>query len=389
MPDPTPATLVLRDVRLYRSVVLPPEERATLVVVDGRVAPDGTPPPPGAPVLAGAGRTALPGLIDAHVHLPHLRPAETLAGYLRDGVTAVRSMGNSLAALAAARAGAGPRPRLLASGPVLTARGGHPTHTVYRDRPELAAAAIELPPDADAALVRAAVQRLVAGGAQVVKAHLDDGAVFRIPVPKLAPRLLREVVAAAHAAGLPAAVHCSAVADFETAMAAGADEVAHVSPEFSKPWVPRDLGARLAAAKVVWTPTLFITEAVTQKLAGRAFGATWRYLRPAFGRYLDTFRRAGGMLAAGTDSADTYPSFAGALPREVRLLADVLGAPPAHALHAATVGGASALRRADLGTLFAGAAGDVALYDGDPVRDLAALDRVAATVVAGRVAWER
>jgi len=386
MPDPSAGSLVLRDVRLYRSVVRPPEERATLVIFDGRVAPEGTPAPPGAPVVEGRGRTALPGLIDAHMHLPHGQPAETLAAYLRDGVTAVRSMGNSFEQLAAARAGARVRPRLLAAGPALTAPGGHPTHTVFRDRPEMAAAAIEV---GDPAAVRSAVKRLVNGGVQVVKAHLEDGAVFRLPVPKLAASLLREVVAAAHAEGLPVAVHCSALADFDAAIAAGVDEVAHVSAEFSKPWVPRDLGARLAAAKIVWTPTLFITEAVTRQLAGRTFGAAWRYARPAFGRYLQAFRRAGGLLAAGTDSADTYPSYAGAVPREVRLLAEVVGLPAAHALHAATVGAATALRRADLGTLFPGAAGDVALYDGDPVRDLAALDRVAATVVAGRLGWER
>lgn len=386
MPEPSAGTLVLRDVRLYRSVVRPPEERATLVIVDGRVAPVGAPAPSGAATVDGAGRTALPGLIDAHMHIPHVRPAETLAGYLRDGVTAVRSMGNSFEELAAARAGAGLRPRLLASGPALTAPGGHPTHTVYRERPEMAAAALEV---GDPAAVGAAVQRLVNAGVQVVKAHLEDGAVFRLPVPKLSATLLRAVVAAAHAEGLPVAVHCSAAADFDTAIAAGADEVAHVSAEFSRPWVPRDLGARLAAAKVVWTPTLFITEAVTRQLAGIGFGAAWRYARAAFGRYLQAFRRAGGLLAAGTDSADTYPSFTGAVPREVQLLAEVLALTPAHALHAATVGGATALRRADLGTLFPGAAGDVALYEGDPVRDLAALNRVAATIVAGRVGWER
>lgn len=386
MPHPTAGSIVLRDVRLYRSVVRPPEEGADLVIVDGRVAPPGTVPPGDAAVIDGAGLVALPGLIDAHMHLPHERPGETLSAYLHDGVTAVRSLGNSFAELAAARTGGAPRPRLLASGPALTAAGGHPTHTVFGDRPEMAEAAIEI---AGVASGRAAVRMLADADVQAVKAHLEDGRVFRTPVPKLSAELLRAIVEEAHGLGLPVVVHCGSAADFDTALAAGVDEVAHVSADFSKPWVPRDLGARIAAQKVVWTPTLFVAEAVTRQIAGRTFGAVWRYTRAAFGRYLQAFRRAGGMLAAGTDSADTYPSYAGAVPKEVRLLADVVGMPPAHALHAATVGAATALRRADLGTLFPGAAGDVALYEGDPVRDPGHLDRPVTTIVAGRVAWEK
>ena len=40
-----------------------------LLLVDGRIAPAGTPAAPGTPVLDGAGRLALPGLVEAHTHL--------------------------------------------------------------------------------------------------------------------------------------------------------------------------------------------------------------------------------------------------------------------------------------------------------------------------------
>jgi len=40
-----------------------------MLLLDGRIAPAGTPVAPGTPVLNGAGRLALPGLVEAHTHL--------------------------------------------------------------------------------------------------------------------------------------------------------------------------------------------------------------------------------------------------------------------------------------------------------------------------------
>ena len=386
MPNPAPGSVLIRDVRLYRDVRDRVEEGVDLLIREGRVVPSarGDGVPRSVPELDGRGRTALPGLIDAHMHLPHRDPRSALLGYLADGVTCVRSMGNSYEGLAAARDGHAPRPRLLASGPALTAPGGHPMETIYRDRPEQAATVHVVATPAE---VRRAVAEVVSRGADAVKILLEDGRVFGTRVPKLSPRLLTAAIKAAHAAGLPVVVHCGATEDYETALACGADEVEHVCADFSKPWVPRDIGQRLARRGLVWTPTLHITEAVTKQLSSVAFPLAWRYLRAAFRRYLAAFHDAGGALAAGTDSADTYESYAGAVPREVELLAEVLDFSPPEALAAATSGAAAALRRPDLGHLHPGAAGDLTLYDGDPTRDLRHLRFPTATLVAGRLAW--
>lgn len=389
MPNPAVGSLLIRDVRLYRDVRRSLEPAIDLLLLDGRVAPPGKTAPDDVAILEGRGRTALPGLIDAHMHLPHRAPHATLLGYLRDGVTCVRSMGNSWDELAAARGpsdGDGlPRPRVLATGPMLTAPGGHPMETIYTDRPEQADTALSV---TCADEVEAAVARLVEQGADAVKVLLEDGRVFGKVVPKLSPELVAAAVTHAHAAGLPVVAHCGGAPDYETALQTGVDEVEHVSADFAKPWVPRDIGRRLARAGRVWTPTLYITEAVTKQLSSVAFPLAWRYLGAAFRRYLVAFQEAGGILVAGTDSADTYESYAGAVPREVELLADMLSLPPSAALATATTNAAHALRRPDLGHLRPGAAGDVALFDGDPTRDLRHLRFPSATVVAGRVAWE-
>src|SRR6185503_2013029 len=88
--------LVLRDVRVVdveRGVALP--ERA-LLVRDGRI--EAIAPahelavPAGAEVVEGQGRTLIPGLVDAHVHLYPEHDVDDLWLYLAHGVTTVRSM---------------------------------------------------------------------------------------------------------------------------------------------------------------------------------------------------------------------------------------------------------------------------------------------------------
>lgn len=96
--DPSPSTpqaVLIDNVRLISMALDAPEvenQRAVLVVGDDikAVGDAGTlTPPDGALIVDGAGKTLLPGLIDAHVHL--WDEAE-LAAYLAHGVTGVRNM---------------------------------------------------------------------------------------------------------------------------------------------------------------------------------------------------------------------------------------------------------------------------------------------------------
>src|SRR5687768_9086355 len=68
---------VIRNVRVFDGMTV--AERQTVVVSEGKIAAVGGSTitvPPGAQEIAGEGRTLLPGLIDAHVHLPIFLPAD-------------------------------------------------------------------------------------------------------------------------------------------------------------------------------------------------------------------------------------------------------------------------------------------------------------------------
>jgi len=95
-PPPHPAgPVAFVDVRLYDSDAQRFLEHRTVVVSEGRIAAQGpaasTPPPAGARVIPGSGKTLLPGLWDGHMHVRDDRTATLL---LSQGVTSVREMGS-------------------------------------------------------------------------------------------------------------------------------------------------------------------------------------------------------------------------------------------------------------------------------------------------------
>jgi len=140
-----PAQLVIANVRVFtgeRSI-----ERATITVADGKIVRITADAPATTGVtIDGAGKTALPGLIDSHVHvLAGATEAETrafikerlperLQSFPRHGVTTVKSVGDGTELILKIRQdlrdGTLAGPRLLVVGPVFTAPGGHPAVTV-------------------------------------------------------------------------------------------------------------------------------------------------------------------------------------------------------------------------------------------------------------------
>ena len=332
----------------------PAQPGRTVVVAGGvieRVGPAGeVAPPAGAVVVDGSGATLLPGFVDAHVHLGFYPPAEVLAG----GVTTVRDLGwppDRLAALAEEAAAPGSAsPRLLAAGQIVTVAGGYPTRAPW------APPGTARPVDGPAGAVRA-VAELAAAGAAVIKVALDD----RVG-PTLPAAVLAVLVAAAAERGLGVTAHVGTAAEAAKALAAGVGELAHW------PFDPRPLPDPLVdalAESVVAVPTLHIDPSPARRAGVRRFVAR------------------GGRVVYGTDLGNQGPP-PGVDVEELTLLVEA-GLDPGRALAAATSLAAAHLGLTDTGRIVPGARADLLLVEGDPLDDLAALERVLLVTRDGRV----
>ncbi len=342
-----------------------PVPRARVVVHGGLVAAagpmDAVPAPAGAVVLDAGGGTILPGLVNAHVH-GVADPALRRRDYLARGVTLICDAGSpwaDLPALALESDRGRPTARAVAAGPVLAPPGGYPGPVHGRQYVVEARGS---------AAVRAAVDRLRAAGAGMLKLAFEPGRDHG-DLPVFGPDEARAAVARAHALGMVARAHVEDAAWLEAALEAGVDVVDHAPvPRHGGPPVPDALLARMAARGVVMVPTL--TAAVR---------ATWDNAP-----LLDVVRRyaaQGGPVAAGTDAP--FAGVAQGPPLEELDLLARSGLDPMAVLLAATSRAARACGRPGLGRIAPGRIADILVVDGDPLADRAALSRPRYVLVGG------
>ena len=154
----------------------------------------------------------------------------TLDGFLSHGVTTIRSVGDHWPQVLEVRRGLAEGkirgPRLLISGPVLTAPGGHPAATVCRNnefcRTHLAA---EISSEEEA---RETVQELADGGVEAIKLVVDDFARFsRSVLPQLSFDLVGTIVEAAHKRGIKVVGHIIEASTAAQALKLGLDGFVH------------------------------------------------------------------------------------------------------------------------------------------------------------------
>jgi imidazolonepropionase-like amidohydrolase len=194
-----------------------------------------------------------PPIVDSHVHLAYYPVADRL---ITHGIGAAVDLAAPEAAL-----GAAAPLTVIASGPMITRPGGYPLDSWGVDGYGIGCA--------DTACVRAAIDRLAAGGARVIKLPLDVGGLPR--------DFLEQAVDAAHAKRLKVAVHALSEEAAARAAAAGADILAHTPAE------------PLSDATVrAWSKGAVITTLA-------AFGS------PAAVENLRKLRAAGATILYGTD----------------------------------------------------------------------------------------
>jgi imidazolonepropionase-like amidohydrolase len=350
--------------------------------------------PPGTTVIAGAGRTLLPGLIDAHAHAwgDHLRDA------LIFGVTTELDMfaNAQWAAKVKADQAAGRRldeADLRSAGTLATTPGGHGTEYGFPiptlTRPDEA---------------QAWVDARIAEGSDYVKIVIEDGRIFGRQFTTLDQPTVAALVAAAHRRGKLAVVHISTLAGAREAIEAGADGLAHLPVD-----QPPDPGfGRFAAAHHVFAIT---TLSVDQGIGGGQPAGAALVRDPRLAPYIDPddaanlerhypnrpgitaryaaavaalrqLQAAGVALLAGTDAPNPGTAHGASLHGELELLV-AGGLSPAAALAAATSVPAAVFHLADRGRIAPGLRADLLLVDGDPTADVRQTRAIAGVWKAG------
>lgn len=271
----------------------------TLIIADGQITDRAT-PDPAAEIVAGLGRTLLPGLIDCHAHVSTIAQLQAMAAH---GVTTVLDMGaphfdatmalknqpGLPAVLSAGRPASGP-------GSMFITKMGHPAST-----------GVAGPDDAP----RFVADR-IAEHSDYLKILIEDP---HMPGAKpLSGDTIASLVAAAHAAGLLAVAHVVSTATLRTALTAGVDIVTH-TPVSAEP--DDDLIRQIEARPVTIIPTLTMMDGVVHSigrkpvvrllsLAVKDLRMDYRHARAT----VAAFHRARRTVLAGTDAnADANAPF--------------------------------------------------------------------------------
>ncbi|NKI36123.1 amidohydrolase family protein [Wenzhouxiangella sp. XN79A] len=386
VPDPAPpGRFAITNVRLFDGTRV--IENAAVVVDAGRVVAAGrmmtTPIPDGTTVIDGSGRTALPGLIDAHVHSFGTAQSDAL----RFGVTTLLDMFRApedFEEQHLARASTEPTGRadLFSAGYLATAEGGHGTQY-----------GIDVPLPAGPDRAQAWVDARLAEGSDWIKIVIEGGRAWGGRTPSLDAATVSALVEAAHRRDVLAVAHVSTRAEADLAVAAGVDGLVHlfideaVDPATAEDWAERGLFI---------VPTLPVLasalgQAGMERLAGfddararlsseqrRSLGAVFPNAAQRSAQWsgvaasIPTLQAAGVRLLAGSDAPNPGTAHGLSLIDAVIRLHEA-GLSPLEALRAATSAPAAVFPIGPRGCLRPGCRADLVLVAGDPSSDPTAL----------------
>ncbi len=358
-----------------------PIEDGTVIIQEGRIAEVGRSAeievPSEAQVIEAAGKTVMPGMMEAHAHVggDH-RAQRVLRLSLQRGITTVCSVSAGASGCAlrdAIESGEVRGCARLIAGCVVCCTNGH-----VRGR------------DADGPWeVRKGVREMVEAGADFIKTCASGGFWAedeRCSMRNYTPEELEALADEAHAWDRPVVVHAHTQPGINNAIAAGIDQIHHGA------FIDEEGVAGIAEKGLYYVPTLRVT--CTKNIQAHS-SRPWMIeemtqSQPIHRAGVRKAKELGVKIAVGTDypSAPSAWRIGDATPWEWIELVEA-GLTPMETLVAGTRNVAEAYGKLDeLGTLEAGKRADVIVVEGNPLEDVGCLyepDNILVVLKDGRV----
>ncbi len=362
---------------------------------------------PGATAIDLGAKTCLPGLIDSHTHLTDetsptrysdrfrlnvadyaIRSTVYARRTLEAGFTTVRNVGDSrnesVALRNAINAGIVPGPRMFVAGKAIGSTGGHadPTNGMRADLmgdPSPTEGIINGPDDA-----WKAIRQHYKDGVDVIKIMPSGGVLDEGSSADNAQLTLEEIkalTAAAHDYGFTVAAHAHGAEAIRRAVIGGVDSIEHGT-------FMNDEDMKLMKEHGTWYVPTIIAGKYVQEMAEKPgyyppqVAVKAKQVGPIIQGTAGKAYKAGVKIAFGTD-AGVYPH--GQNAKEFVYMVEA-GMPAMFAIQAATTHAAQLLRHEkDLGSVKAGKYADVVAVPGNPLDDIALLQKVSFVMKAGVV----
>lgn len=364
------------------------------------------------------GKHAMPGMINAHAHLfadgkplpaaftgektenlvamymhsplgtrvLRKRTKQNVLTQLNSGVTTIRSLGDVRYEVVHTRdqiaAGEYVGPRILASGPLMAATGGHgaPTIALISDNPWDA---------------RKNVRTNLRAGVDVIKIAATGGvtdarAVGEAGRPQLTEEEMAAICEEAHVAGKLVAAHAQSIEGITRALRAGVDTIEHGSPMNAEMVDlfhenPKSLHgtSSLVPTLMAALPLVRLDQSITG--VNDMVKTNGQMIYDGMIQGIHDALDNGVRIGMGTDSALTYVTHYNTW-REIDYLIRHGGLTPAQALHAATQANADMLGlSADTGAIEAGRFADILVVDDNPLTAIRTLAHPRLVVARGDV----
>lgn len=378
-------TLVLKGGTLIGSPDAALLADAVVVTTDGVIRAVGSASevqiPDGAHVLDCTGKTIVAGFWNSHVHFTQAvwrgaahAAAAPLAQHMQDmltrwGFTTVWDLGSnptdSLPLRQRVNAGEIPGPNILLAGDIFP-KGGHPVYLPAETQlPEAAT------PEEAAEMARRDLSMGLDGMKLFTGAYMGNN-----PVVNMDPAIAKAAVDVAHAQGKPVFAHPQNKAGMETVIEAKVDIMAHIVPGL--PGYSAEQLARFKEQGTALIPTLSL---FAMTIGGPALAAR---LADSGVAQLKAFSDNGGTVLFGTDVGfttiyDTTP--------EYELMHRALA--ERQVLASLTTNPAQYFKAAKKGRVEPGFDADLVVLEGDPIADVRNLAKVATTIRAGQVIYQK